>query len=126
MNKNQINDSSIAIEQRTIRKHFTEDEMIDLREKFSTNEILKSDAEEELAEVKKTAKAKIDGIKEISKDVRTKIKHKYIDVIKDVNCVPNFAEGVMEFYDTETGELVDTRKLRPNEKQMSILNSKTA
>lgn len=125
MNKSQIQNSSTAIEQRTIRKHYSEDEMNDIRESFSGNEIKKAETEDELSGIKKEFKANLDSLKDRSKELRTKIKNKYVDINRDVYCVPNFTDGIMEFYDCETAELLDTRKLRPNEKQLSIIE-KTA
>ena len=33
---------------------------------------------------------------------------------------PNYAEGMMEYVNTHTGEIVRSRKLLPSEKQLSI------
>lgn len=121
MNKSQAMESATSTEQRTIRKNFSDDEMNQLRENFAQQEIMKADVEEELAEIKKQFKLKIDALKEAAKEMRTKIKHKYIDRVRDVYCVPNFVSGEMEYYDTESCDLVDSRKLRPNEKQLQIV-----
>lgn len=120
MNRNDLRDQSSGIEERTIRQQFTPDELEGFRENFTENELKKEDVEDAFSLAKKGFKEQLKTITETSTGLKTKLRKKYQDKIVEVYCVPNFNDGEMEFYDTQTGEKVDSRKLRPDERQMTI------
>ena len=126
MNKKQILENSMGTEVRSIRKHYTEDELNAVREKFAENEIAKAAMEDELSALKKRYKTSIDDFKAVSKEYRLNIKNKFVDEDHECAKVPNYVSKKMEYYDTQTGDMLDSRKLRPDEKQLNIVTSKTA
>lgn len=120
MNKTELQQSATGTESRSIRRFFTEDEIIAFQEKFTTNEILKAETEDELKEIKDEFNLRIKSFKSTSKYLLTNVKNKFVDETREVYLLPNHETGEMEFYDTMTGALVDTRRLRPDEKQSQL------
>ncbi len=117
---NMIKENAVGMETRQIRRDFTDEQIIVLQEKFTQNEIAKAAVEDEFTEVKKDFNGKISDFKSISKGLRTQLRDRFIDETIDVYAVPNHDTGMMEFCHTETGEVLDSRKLRPTEKQLQI------
>jgi hypothetical protein len=117
MNPNEIREIASKQELRTIRHNYTEEELIALKETFFENDIQLADEQEELDEVKEQFKERMKPLKEKTKDLRKKIRNKFEDKDMEVYVVPNYDNGRMEYYSVEVGDLVEDRKLRPDEKQ---------
>ena len=117
MDLKQIKEVANGTESRTIRHNYTEEELIALKENFFENDLKLNDKQDELDEVKERFKVEMKPLKELTADLRSKIRNKFIDEDREVYSVANQDKGQMEYYDTITGEMVDFRKLQPAERQ---------
>ena len=116
----------VAKERRRIRHNFTDDEMAALREEFTDTSLRRADEELAFAPIRKEWKDRI-GVLQMQIDERAmSLRNRFEE--HDVECalVPNFDNGMMEFWDLATGAKVDERRLRPDEKQTNILQAMAA
>jgi hypothetical protein len=113
---NILRNNADKVEQTDYEKELTEDELIAKREEFVDNSIDVSKLEDELAEKKKEYKNKIEPIKLINRGLQKEIKTKKKWVKGQLFHMADHINGYMETWD-ETGELVSSRRLRPDEKQ---------
>jgi molybdopterin converting factor small subunit len=107
------------VETTTYEKELTEDELIAKREEFVDNSIVVSKLEDELAEKKKEFKNKIEPVKLVNRALQQEIKTKKKEVKGLLFQMADQVNSMMEVYD-ETGELVSSRRLRPEEKQTRL------
>lgn len=107
------------VEQTDYEKELTEDELIAKREEFVDNSIVVSKLEDELAEKKKEFKNKIEPLKLINRSLQQEVKSKKKQVKGFLYHMADHANGMMETWD-ESGELVSSRRLRPDEKQARL------
>lgn len=119
-----ILDMAVGREVRQVRHDFSEDEMNVLREQFAEVAMHRADEEEAFLLVKKEWKVKLDEVKEEERLKRKLVRDRFFDQERDVALLPNHESGMMEIYDAKSGEMVEERKLRPNERQMNILQAK--
>lgn len=107
------------VETTTYDKELTEDELIAKREEFVDNSIVVSKLEDELAEKKKEFKNKIEPVKLVNRALQQEIKTKKKEVKGLLFQMADHVNSMMEVYD-EGGELVSSRRLRPDEKQTRL------
>lgn len=124
---NALRNNADKIEQTTYAKELTDEELDAKREEFVDNSIAVSKLEDELAEKKKEFKNKIEPLKLINRGLQQEVKTKKKEVKGQLFHMANHVDSMMETYD-ETGELVSSRRLRPDEKQvrMQVVDRKTA
>lgn len=124
---NVLRNNADKIEQTTYEKELTEEELIAKREQFVDNSIAVSKLEDELSEKKKEFKSKIDPLKLINRSLQYEVKTKKSEVKGTLFHMANHDSGYMETYD-EAGELVSSRRLRPDEKQirMTVISQRAA
>ena len=113
---NALKNNADQIEETTYERELTQDELDGKREMFVDNSIKISMLEDELNEHKANYKGKIDPIKLVNKVLQQEVKTKKQKVKGTLFHMANHTSGYMETYD-ETGELIGTRRLRPDEKQ---------
>lgn len=113
------------VEQTTYEKDLTQEELDAKREMFVDNDIQIAKLEDELNEKKSEFKNKIDPIKLVNRSLRQEVKTKKKEVKGQLFHLANHDSGYMETYD-ETGELIATRRLRPDEKQARLFVAKPA
>lgn len=116
---NILRNNADKIEQTDYEKELTEEELIAKREEFVDNSIDVSKLEDELAEKKKEYKNKIEPIKLVNRSLQKEIKTKKRWVKGQLFYMADHVNGMMETWD-ETGELVSSRRLRPDEKQVRM------
>lgn len=116
---NILRNNADKVEQTDYEKELTEEELIAKREQFVDNSIDVSKLEDELAEKKKEYKNKIEPIKLINRSLQREIKTKKKEVAGFLYYMADHVNGMMETFD-ETGELVSSRRLRPDEKQVRM------
>jgi hypothetical protein len=116
---NILRNNADKVEQTTYEKELTEDELIAKREQFVDNSIAVSKLEDELNEKKKEFKNKIDPLKLINRSLQYEVKTKKQQVKGTLYHMADHINGMMETWD-ETGELVGSRRLRPDEKQARL------
>jgi hypothetical protein len=116
---NVLRNNADKIDNTDYEKELTEDELIAKREEFVDNSIDVSKLEDELAEKKKEFKSKIEPIKLVNRGLQKEIKTKKRWVKGQLFHMANHTDSMMETYD-ETGEMVSSRRLRPDEKQVRM------
>jgi gas vesicle protein len=116
---NILRNNADKVEQTTYEKELTEDELIAKREQFVDNSIAVSKLEDELSEKKKEFKSKIDPLKLINRALQYEVKTKKTEVKGTIFHMADHVNGYMETYD-ESGELISSRRLRPDEKQARL------
>jgi len=102
-----------------MRHDFTPDEMASLREQYSEIAMSKDDIEQEAKVIAQQYKAKITDKKTELKDLSKSIRQRYSEVKGTAYFLPDQKEGKMYIYDS-LGNLVEERRLRPEEKQADI------
>jgi hypothetical protein len=116
---NILKNNADKIEQTTYEKELTQEELDAKREEFVDNSIAVSKLEDELAEKKKEYKNKIEPLKLINRGLQHEVKTKKKEVKGQLFHMANHTDSMMETYD-ETGEMVSSRRLRPDEKQVRM------
>lgn len=116
---NALRNNADKIETTTYEKELTTEELDAKREEFVDNSIAVSKLEDELAEKKKEYKNKIEPIKLVNRMLQHEVKTKKKEVKGQLFHMANHADSMMETYD-ESGELVASRRLRPDEKQVRM------
>ncbi|MBS1915698.1 MAG: hypothetical protein JST87_05435 [Bacteroidetes bacterium] len=107
-------------------KQLTPDELDQRREQVTDNAIQLGELEEEKKEAMAEFKSKIDPLVKQNKFILREIKTRQSEVSGILYHMANHEEGMMETYD-ESGEMIASRRLRPEEKQQKLFSiSKTA
>jgi hypothetical protein len=102
-------------------KHvFTEAEIAQKKDEFFHRQVEISKVEEERDEMKKAFKSQLDPLKDAQKRTFIDIRLGFREEMQEVYLVPDHEQDIMEFR-TESGELVGSRKLRPDERQTNVL-----
>jgi hypothetical protein len=114
-----LQNNADKIEQTTYLKPLTEDELNERREALTDNCIKLGDLEEEKANIVADLKAKMDPLKAVNKELLWELRVKQAKVDGTLFHMANHDDNMMETYD-HNGELVSTRRLRPDEKQTRI------
>lgn len=124
---NALRNNADKIETTTYEKELTDEELDAKREEFVDNSIAVSKLEDELAEKKKEFKNKIEPLKLVNRSLQHEVKTKKKEVKGQLFHMANHSDSMMETYD-ETGEMVSSRRLRPDEKQvrMQVVDRKVA
>jgi hypothetical protein len=118
-----LQENASKVEQTTYQKSLSAEDLAGRREDLADNCIKLNSFEDELKEVKDDFKLKMDPLKNHNKTLLTEIKTKQTTVDGTLFHLANLEDGMMETY-TEEGELISSRRLRPEEKQTSIFNLK--
>lgn len=116
---NILKNNADKIEETPYEKELTEEELIAKREQFVDNSIAVSKLEDELAEKKKEFKNKIEPLKLVNRGLQYEVKTGKKAAKGFLFHMADHTNGYMETYD-ETGELVSSRRLRPDEKQVRM------
>ena len=108
-----------------VKRYFREDELDEMRLDH-TNKLIRLDViSEEIKALQDKYKDEIKALRESATGIRKEIRQKFTIENKECTLVPDFIEGVMNYTDDTTGEIVMSRKLLPHERQMKI-NQKIA
>ena len=114
-----IEANSYASEEMPIQKHFSEEEINDMRRSHMKNSI---EIKKKLEEFK-TFKAEIDAfIKPLAEEntyLLQNVRNGYIEVNQQVYLFEDHENGMMCYYDN-TGALVHSRRMLPHERQSKI------
>lgn len=116
---NALRNNADRIENTTYDKELTQEELDAKREQFVDNSIEVSKLEDELNEKKKEYKNKIEPIKLINRGLQREVKTKKKEVKGQIFHMANHVDSMMESYD-ESGEMIASRRLRPDEKQVRM------
>lgn len=121
-----LQQNSDKVEATTYFKPLTPDELDIRREQLTDNAIELNDIEEEKKESMSEFKERMEPLVKANKNFLREIKTRQAEVKGVLYHIANHEEGMMETFD-ENGELIATRRLRPEEKQQKLFSiSKTA
>jgi phage host-nuclease inhibitor protein Gam len=108
-----------VVEDQQIRRDYTEEELAEFKSTLSAEHIRLEILNEELAEIKEEYKPKISGCKKLINKSAKALRAGYEIVEVKAYGIANHDTGYMEFV-TEFGDKVSSRRLYPNERQLSI------
>jgi hypothetical protein len=116
-----LENNSIRATERTYQKDFTQEE-VDEFKTIMSDDMIKLDAiEDAFAEVKKDFKTKMEPLQKNIKSLLAFIKFRSRQVTEEVYLFDFQEEGMMASYNSD-GDLVDTRRLTPAERQTNIMS----
>lgn len=110
------------VEITTYQKPLTEEAKSDKREILTDNSIQLFDLEEEKKEAVKVFKEKIDPLKKSNNKLLLEIRTGQESVAGTLFHMANHEDGMMEVYDND-GLMVESRRLKHNEKQGNLLRA---
>ncbi len=116
-----------SMEKQNVKVFFSEDDLAEMKSRLSEASIERNALEDELSDIGKGLRGKIKSETKTIKGLLIHLKNKFEYQEQEVFEFDDQENGMMLTYDS-TGELINSRKLRPNERQTSIINfkSKTA
>ena len=118
--KEQLRQQSIGTQQLVTTRKLTESELAILSDKVAQEICNKEELEEELREHTKIEKNRIKNLKTSINEQARILRTKHTLDTRTVCIIPNYASEEMEFYDVNTCELVEKRRMTPVEKQSSL------
>lgn len=116
-----MQENAAKVQQTTYQKALTADELAARREDLADNCIKLNSLEDDLKVVKDDFKIKMDPLKTTNKTLLTEIKTKQTSIDGTLFHLANHEDSMMETYDNE-GYLIESRRLRPEEKQGNIFS----
>lgn len=114
-----LQNNADKIEETTYERELTSEELDIKRETFFNNHRELNKLEEDLADIKSGFKTKIDPLKVDNKKLLRQVSTGKEEVNGILFHMANHEDGYMETYD-QSGELVASRRLRPDEKRQTI------
>lgn len=117
-----LRDNAYKVEEGKYFKRYTEDELVDKKEEFSAKAIVLSDLEDEFTDLKKDYSQRVKDQKETQRHLLSRIRAKGEYAEGETYLFDDQENGVMITYDCNGNE-VDRRKIRPEERQTSILTA---
>jgi|SRR6185437_9241796 len=112
-----LKDQAEKVEDTTFKRTLTQEELDVKREELAQNLIDIDTKEDELDRIKEEYKGAIKPMKAQCKILLECVKTRKEEVKGQLFHLQNHHEGMMEVYD-ESGELISSRRLRPDEKQL--------
>lgn len=106
-------------EQTKYFKQLSQHEMDQRREELADNSINYFELSEELAKVKGEFKRKMEPLTQSNQKIMHELKTGQAEVNGEIFFVPDFENSMMETYNSD-GELIASRRLKPEEKQQRI------
>lgn len=116
-----MRDNADKVEETQYYVPLTQEALDAKREMLTDNLIRVSQLEDELSTIKDRFKQQIDPIKKTNKTLLVEVKTKQELREGQLFHFANHVDGMMETYD-EMGVLISSRRLRPDEKQTTILH----
>lgn len=120
-----MQENAAKVEATKYQKSLSADELAARREDLADNCIKLNQKEDELNEIKTSFKKEMDPLKFSNKLLLTEIKTKQSTCEGNLYHMANHEDAMMETYDQE-GEMISSRRLRPEEKQGTIFSIKKA
>lgn len=114
-----LRDNAEKTEKFGYMRNFDDDELANKKDEFAQKNIELRTVEDEFQIVKDDFKGRMKPMKEECYSLLDQIKNKGLFVTEDVYLLANQEAGVMEYYN-ESGQIVHTRKLNKDEKQMRV------
>jgi hypothetical protein len=108
-------------EKQNVQIFFSEDDLAEMKSRLSEFSIERDANEDELRDITKGVRTKIKTHTKNIKGLLVHLKNKFEYQMQDVFHFDDQENGVMLTYNCD-GELINSRKLRPNERQTRIIN----
>ncbi len=108
-------------EERPVKHYYDEVAISEMRKEYSDNAVKIFKALEELAEAKARIKGIVKPLIEQNNYLLRNIREGYNEIEEEVYMFDFQEIGMMAFYD-KNGELVDSRRLKPDEKQTNVVS----
>lgn len=115
---------SIAKENRLVQIPFSQAEKEQKQDEFLQNNIKLASIQEEFSGIKEGFKLKIKEVSEVVKKNFFDLRNGFEETNEECYLVDNQEDGTMEFYSTNSGIMVYSRPLRPDERQTNLLSLK--
>lgn len=114
-----LRDNCDDTERMNYMKPFSEDEIVEMKNRLSSVSIEMDDIEDEKKDVNAHFKAKLDPLKNERKSLLKNIKQKALLVVEDCYKFVDYENKRVEFYNA-VGDLVEARPLTPGENQRKM------
>lgn len=108
-------------EKQQVKVFFSEDDLAEMKSRLSEHSIERDKHEDELKEISTCIRAKIKSETKDIKGLLVYLKNKYEYQEQEVFEFDDQEQGLMLTYNS-AGELINSRKLRPNERQTRMIN----
>lgn len=122
---NTIQAMSEGSEEMVYTKNLSREELDEYRENLTDSMVKIDQLESEFKMVKEEHAARIKPLKADNSFLLGIIKRRAIDITEQCYLIPDYDGGMMEYYNAN-GELVHSRRLKPEERQTSIKSLKSA
>lgn len=119
MREKMLEDMATRTEARPVKKHFSPDELTEYRKQYFDNALLQKKALEELKKAQEVYQAAIKMPVKENLYLQNNIRTGYVEVEQQVYLFDEQNEGMMYVYDNQ-GELMESRRLLPEERQTKI------
>lgn len=106
-------------ENTTYYKQLTQEEMDLRREQLADNSIQYFEMSEELKTIKAGFKEKMEPLTRDNQQIMQELKTGQAEVEGEIFFVPDYDQNMMETYNSD-GELIASRRLKPNERQQRM------
>lgn len=116
-----LRDNAMQVEKQNVKVMFSEEELSEMKSNLSEISIEENELKEELKDISKDLKDKIKSKRENIKGLLKYLKDKYILQNQEVYLIDDQENGLMLTYNQE-GMIIESRKLRANERQTRIKN----
>jgi hypothetical protein len=123
MDNQQQKDLAVGTEAIDYRYDFTKEEIESIRAEHTDKMIEQEIIEDEIKAFRDERAPKIKTLKASGREMRKKIRTGYETRNEQCHLVPDFENSVMQYFSIATGDLVFSRKLRPNEKNLTIMHA---
>lgn len=114
-----ISDNCTRIEQRPVKRHFTDEEREQMKTKIAELAVKRQEIEDEIARITKPLKENLKEVKEELSENATNRRLGFVEVTEDVYLFDFQGEQMMGIYNKH-GELVERRPLYPEERQTNV------
>lgn len=112
-----LRQQAVRREERLIRRNYSEEQLGELKTQHFEAAMDRLDREKAMADIVRPMKAEIKELKGRESDLITEIRNRFFDEKAECLLVPDYEAGMMMIYDAKDGELVESRKLHPSERQ---------
>lgn len=116
-----LRENAVEKYNKNVIRHYSEEELADMKHKLSDEDIRIADAEQEKKDMTKEINGRIKAYKSSHSHLLKGIRNKYWESNEEVYDLDNQDTGHMETYDVD-GNLIGTRRLTPAEKQTRTFN----
>lgn len=120
-----LRENAASVENQFVKVMFTDEEMTEMKHNLSEFSIEENGLKDELKDISKDLKDKIKSKRTSITGLLRYLKDKFVMQAQEVYLIDDQDAGLMRTYNAE-GVCIESRKLRPSEKQTRIKNLKTA